>query len=111
MNLQIELCGGELICVVERLMILFSDDNFPQYQGKPKVFMPIVCQDLGRKEFTKSLHYQTNKLFDMLVCCPALPGYTQNRCSVKGSLFVNRLMYNLMQYAMSWDFVHILNKV
>lgn len=113
LNLEVSLTGGaaDLICVVEDLMIPFSDENFPQYQGKPKVFMPITCQNLGKKALGTSLDFLGNQLFDMLVCCPALPGYAQARYHKNGSLFVNLLTCNLMKYAKSWHLKQILNKV
>ncbi|KAG4072763.1 hypothetical protein HA402_005240 [Bradysia odoriphaga] len=112
-NNEIELPGAEkhMICVVDEIMIPFSDKHLPLYQGKPKVFMPITCQNLGNSATGKSLEFRDNKLFDMLVCCPSLPGYSQLRVTTKGSLFVHCLVHNLMKYANSWHLKEILDKV
>ncbi|XP_037044086.1 uncharacterized protein LOC119080014 [Bradysia coprophila] len=112
-NNEIELPGAEkhMICVVDDIMIPFSDKHLPLYQGKPKVFMPITCQNLGNSATGKSLEFRDNKLFDMLVCCPSLPGYSQLRVTKKGSLFVHCLVYNLTKYARSWHLKDILDKV
>lgn len=110
-NHGIDLTEGEHINVVKDLMIPFSDEHFCEYQGKPKVFMPIVCQNMGSWDCEKSLDDQANQLFDMLVCYPALPGYAHNRIDNKGTLYVHLLMQNLMKYAVSSDFVNILDKV
>lgn len=112
-NNQISLGGGpdEFVCVVEDLMIPFSDKNLAEYQGKPKVFIPLVCQNLGNRALGKSLEFLDNKLFDMLVCCPSFPGYVQNRFPKHGSLFVDRLVRNFMQHATSWHLKDILEQV
>lgn len=113
LNNEVHLAGepNEFICVVEDVMQQFSDDNFPQYEGKPKVFMPITCQNFGRWSPTKDLGPKGYQLYDMLVCYPVLPGFRQKRYSGKGSLFVNWLVYNFMKYATSSDLVTILTMV
>lgn len=114
-NGGIDLIEGDCINVVEELMIPFSDTNFPEYQGKPKIFMPLVCQYLSGLESENSMHLSEldhqNHLFDMLICYPALPGFAHNRMRNQGTLYVNLLMYNLMKYARSLHFVQILDKV
>lgn len=115
-NNQIELPGSgdgsrQKICVVKDLMIPFSDKYLPQYQGRPKVFMPITCQNLGNSSVGNSLEFLDNKLFDMLVCCPAFPGFIQFRITTKGSLFVHCLVDNFMKYATTWHLLEILDQV
>ncbi|KAJ6641658.1 Caspase-10, partial [Pseudolycoriella hygida] len=96
-NNEVSLSGipEQSVCVVQDVMAPFSDKNFPQYTGKPKVFMPITCQNFGKSELGNGVKCTDNHLFDMLICCPCLPGYLQRRYFESGSLFVDRLVRNL----------------
>lgn len=113
-NHQISLPGGEResIWVVEDIMIPFSDTEFPQFEGKPKVIMPMTCQALDNVALdSKPSNYSSNRLFDWLVCCPCLPGCTTTRFPGKGSYYMHCLIDNLTKYAMSWHLTAILDKV
>lgn len=114
-NFQVCLPGesNDSICVIKEMLIPFSDENFPEFQGKPKVFMPITCQNIGSLKIgvEESLDFVGGKLFDMIVCFPCFPGYAQWRFYEHGSLFVNYLMANMMKHATSWHLTQILEKV
>lgn len=117
LSYEVSLTGkDECICVIEDLMLPFSDNNFPEYEGRPKVFMPITCQDFGKKINQKkdgpSLGLLNGyELYDMVLCFPCLPGYPQERMHKRGTIFVNWLAYCLTKYAKKWDFVEILREV
>jgi hypothetical protein len=76
----------------------FSEENFPQFRGIPKVIFDVSCQVFNPSDVMERL--PKGELYtDILIAHAALPGQNANRFPKAGTIFVRVLLEVLMRFS------------
>lgn len=89
----------------------FSNKSFPKFEKKPKVFIFESCQNFAISDYSACLKMQNDIPSDILICLPALPGFSAYRNKTQGSLFMHYLVKIMMNHAHNMHMVELMGKV
>ncbi|OXA64607.1 caspase [Folsomia candida] len=89
----------------------FSNKSFPKFEKKPKVFIFESCQNFAISDYSACLKMQNDIPSDILICLPALPGFSAYRNKTQGSLFMHYLVKIMMNHAHNMHMVELMGKI
>jgi hypothetical protein len=88
----------------------FSETNFVEFVGKPKIFFDVSCQNFDASVGRPEKSYE-DVYTDMLIAQACLPGQASNRDEDSGSLFVRILIEVFMRFCAEFRLERMLDLV
>lgn len=97
--------------VMDVILDPFSNKNFLEFIGKPKIFINEACQSFSTSHYTQALRLSENRYSDILFCQSSLPGFKSYRSEQNGCIYIYYLVKNICQHAYYVDFESVLKLV
>jgi len=97
------------------LVAFFSDEEFPDFIGKPKLFFTHACQSFSdSSSYELSLKEQgflAKKYSSIFICFPQLAGNRAVRFGKEGTAFIHFICEVFGKYARTMDLNRLINQV